>query len=346
MESRLFLTKDSKLRISGIAVYALACGLVGACGSTDPADNPLVGIKPIAGASGNPGSPEEQVGFFDIKLVAPVAATAGTSATPGFTSMLGKIYDGPVPESLAWEQSQEAGGCRLLLPHIPFCGAGCGSAVCVADDQCVPNPATRDAGTVTVRGVRTEAGMTEFSLTPIRNTYVNPAAIKLPYPAFAEGDELELSAAGAAVSPFSIKGTGIAPLELPDGMSYELVADQALALTWTPPGKPNISRVQVKLDISHHGGTKGKIECDVEDDGSLEIPATMVTELLSLGIAGFPTVALTRSSVGSTTIPEGRVDLEVYSYVERAIEIEGLVSCTENSQCGAMGTCGDDKRCQ
>ena len=148
------------------------------------------------------------------------------------------------------------------------------------------------------------------------------------------------------VSPFWVKGTGIAPLELPDGASYELAPDRPLSLTWTPPGKPNISRVQVKLDISHHGGTKGKIECDVDDDGSFEIPAAMVTELLSLGIAGFPTVALTRSSVGSTIIPEGRVDLEVYSYVERAIEIEGLVSCTEDSQCGSMGTCGDDKRCQ
>jgi hypothetical protein len=333
------------LRISGIAACALACGLAGACGSDG---SPVVtpGITPIAGAPGSPASPDAQVGFFDIKLVAPVAATPGTSATPGFTSMLGKIYDGPVPESLAWDLSQTAGGCELLLPRIPFCSAGCGSAVCVDDDQCVPNPATRDAGTVTVKGVRTEAGMTEFTLTPIRNTYVNPAAIKLPYPAFAEGDAIEMSAAGAAVGPFSIMGTGIAPLELPAGASYELIENQPLLLTWTLPGKPNISRVQVKLDISHHGGTKGKIECDVDDDGSLEIPAAMVTELLSRGIAGFPTVALTRSSVGSTTIAEGRVDLEVYSYVERAIEIEGLVSCTEDSQCASMGTCGDDKRCQ
>lgn len=303
-------------------------------------------MTPIAGSSGGPGSPDAQVGFFDIKLVAPVAATPGTSATPGFTSMLGKIYDGPVPESLAWELSQEASGCQLLLPRIPFCGAGCGSAVCVDTDRCVPNPATRDAGTVTVKGVRTDAGVSEFTLTPIRNTYVNPATIKLPYPAFAEGDEIQLSAAGSAVSAFSVKGTGIAPLELPEGMSYPLRENQPLVLTWTPPGMPNISRVQVKLDISHHGGTKGKIECDVDDDGSLEIPATMVTELLALGIAGFPTVAVTRSSVGSTTIAEGRIDLEIYSYVERAIEIEGLVSCTEDSQCGATGTCGDDKRCK
>jgi len=328
-------------------VCALACAFGGGCGSDDDvSDSPPAAITPAAGASGSPAGPDQQVGFFDIKLVAPVAATQGTSATPGFTSMLGKIYDGPVPESLAWDRSQEAGGCELSLPRIPFCGAGCGSAVCVDDDQCVPNPATRDAGAVTVKGVRTEGGTSEFTLTPIRNTYVNPAAIKLPYPAFDEGDEIQIRAAGAAVSPFSIKGTGIAPLELPEGVSYELIENRPLLLTWTPPGKPNISRVQVKLDISHHGGTKGKIECDTPDDGSLEIPAAMVTELMSLGIAGFPSVALTRSSVGSTTIPEGRVDLQVYSYVERAIEIEGLVSCTEDSQCGATGTCGDDKRCQ
>jgi hypothetical protein len=328
-------------------VCVLACGLAASCASDAPSELPFPGgTTPVAGASGSPGSSDQQVGFFDIKLVAPVAATPGTSATPGFTSMLGKIYDGPVPESLAWDESQQADGCTLMLPRIPFCGAGCGSAVCVDDDQCVPNPATRDAGAVTVKGVRTEAGMSEFTLTPIRNTYVNPAAIKLPYPAFDEGGEIQMSAAGAAVSPFSIKGTGIAPLELLDGASYPLVANQPLALTWTPPGTPNISRVQVKLDISHHGGTKGKIDCDVDDDGSLEIPAPMVTELLALGVAGFPTVALTRSSVGSTTIAEGRIDLEVYSYVERAIEIEGLVSCTEDSQCGAAGTCGDDKRCK
>jgi hypothetical protein len=320
--------------------------ILSACGSSDAGDEQPAPLQPQGGSGVVTGS-DAQVGFFDIKLVAPVPAIAENSATAGFSSVLGKVYDGPVPEALVWTERQRDGDCRLLVPSVPFCGGGCGgSEVCVADDKCLAQPTALDAGSITVRGVRTEAGATEFTLTPVRNTYVNAGDIKLPYPPFQEGAAVELIAAGARVSPFQIMGKGIVPLELPLDAAYQLAADQPLALSWQAPGIAGVSRVSVKLDISHHGGTKGKIECEAEDNGTLVIPAAMTTELLALGIAGFPTVAVTRSSVASTSIPEGRVDLQIYSYVERRIEIDGLMSCTEDSQCQGGLTCGSDKRCK
>ena len=81
--------------------------------------------------------------------------------------------------------------------------------------------------------------------------------------------------------------------------SITLEKDKPLTLTWTAKGASADSTIHVHLDISHHGGTKGQIECDTADSGSLTIGASLVTQLVNLGVAGFPTVRLTRSSVGS-----------------------------------------------
>mgnify|MGYP006173933529 CR=1 FL=1 len=32
---------------------------------------------------------------------------------------------------------------------------------------------------------------------------------------------------------------------------------------WKPPGPTSLSRIEITMDLSHHGGSKGKIECDV-----------------------------------------------------------------------------------
>ncbi len=72
----------------------------------------------------------------------------------------------------------------------------------------------------------------------------------------------------------------------------------------------------------------------------------MIERLANLGVAGFPTIVVTRVSVGSAVIRAGRIDLTVYSDVERSVEVPGLVSCTDDSQCSGGSSCQSDLTCK
>jgi len=223
--------------------------------------------------------------------------------------------------------------------------------VCVEDDQCAPNAEAQSVGRVTLSGLRQKAGSADIGIDPLGESvnarvYSTPGDIELPYPAFAEGDAIKLQAAGsAAFAGFNAAAKGIAPLELTT-TTFPLKTGSALSLAWKAPTKADISRVGVDLDISHHGGTKGMIECDVADTGSLEIPAALVTRLLALGVAGFPTIKVTRSSVGKAETARGTVELQVLEQVEKAVQIDGLVSCTGPGDCPAGKTCQADLTCK
>ncbi len=288
------------------------------------------------------GDPAVLAGQFQVRLIAPIASPA----TPGATSVIGKIYDGAVPENVVWEEQQKDGDCRLLTPRVPFCNTPCGgSAVCVENDKCAPYPTAHGAGAVTVSGIKLESGATSFTMIPVVNSYQPAAGTKLAYPGFAEGDDLKLEAAGDYYAPFSLAAKGVPALQL-TAPSYALAAGQPLKLAWAPPTKPGASTVQVKLDISHHGGTKGKITCDTADSGSLEVSAALVTKLLALGVAGFPTVIVTRRAVASTVIAPGRVELVISSDIEQAVSVPGVVSCTDSAQCPNGQICQSDLTCK
>jgi hypothetical protein len=123
-----------------------------------------------------------------------------------------------------------------------------------------------------------------------------------------------------------------------------LIDGEAFTLQWEPASE-GASRISLKLDISHHGGTKGKVECEGDDDGELTVPADMVSDLIALGVAGFPSVVLTRTASEQTQLPMGRVRLRVYEYVERFVTIPGLRSCGSQVDCESGQTCRDDKTC-
>jgi hypothetical protein len=232
---------------------------------------------------------------------------------------------------------------------VPFCETPCGgSAVCVEDDVCHPYPTAISVGTVTLSGVQTTDGRTEFSMDPIASTYQPTGGIRLPYEPFAAGDEVKLTADGGELSTFSITTSGIAPLELTT-TDIRVQSDTPIVLEWSSGG--GVSSIYVKIDISHHGGAKGLIECESADDGSLEVPSALVTELLDLGFAGFPTIVVTRRAVGSTQVSLGRIELLTSSKLERSVEIDGLVSCVPMADpslegCPAGQSCGTDLRCQ
>lgn len=281
--------------------------------------------------------PDVVVGTFIVSLVEAVPATAGSEASDAYSQVLGKVYDGPTPDLVQWNETLVDGDCRVLIPYVPFCGEGCGSGACVADDACQAYPVARGAGRVTVRGVRDAGGQTQFTLDPVAKAYqtVEP----MPFPPFAEGDAVSVSAAGDELAAFTVSSTGIAPLAL-SGDALALARDTDLPLAWTAAGASGNTRIRVKLDISHHAGSKGKIECDTADDGNLVIAGALVTKLLDLGVAGFPTIVVARHAVGSTQLTVGRVELDVVSDLEASVGVPGVVSCNED------GDCPDGQHCQ
>ena len=128
--------------------------------------------------------------------------------------------------------------------------------------------------------------------------------------------------------------------------SVMITKGQALALRWTA-GTTSGTRLHVLLDISQHGTSKGKIECDTDDDGSLDIAPKLVDVLLNLGFSGFPTVVLTRANESKpATGGSVNVLLNVSAPFRAAVEIPGLTSCAaDDSQCPAGQICLPDLKC-
>jgi hypothetical protein len=177
-------------------------------------------------------------------------------------------------------------------------------------------------------------------------TYMANAAT-LSYPPFTDGAAVHLAAAGGDYSAFTIDAKGIAPLAMGTSTS-NLAPDQPISLTWTPPAQSGNSRILVNVDISQHGTTKGQIVCDVDDNGSLTIDASLVTRLIGLGVSGFPTIGITRQAKGSAAITPGRVDLLLVSSAELEVTVTGYTSChsdTVATDCQPGQICSTDYLC-
>lgn len=287
----------------------------------------------------------QKVGTFTVRLVAPKPASGGSAASEGFTSINGKVFDVPVPEEVVWDLDTEQGGCKLLKPRVPFCDPACTQGVCIEDDKCAPNAYPKSVGAVTLSGLKSATGTADIKIDPIAASYSTPGDVMLAYPAFAEGDSVKLHAAGSGAAAFDITAKGIAPLTL-TSTSFPLKTGMALPIAWKAPGKSDVGRISVLLDISHHGGTKGKILCDVADTGSLSLPAELITKLLKLGVAGFPTIIVTRVSSGSVQTSGGKVELQIVSDVEHGVEIDGLTSCSDDVDCPSGKKCDTDLSCK
>lgn len=294
--------------------------------------------------SSEPAAPSDSssglLGTFKIEVT---ADESGPSS--GTTSVLGKVSSGETPLIVAWKQSASEGACRLSKPRVPFCSPGCGADVCVEDNVCKPYPTALSVGEVTLSGVALSGGETSLTLKEVAKAYQPPAGTSFAYPPFAEGDTVRVGAAGGELRAFELQAPGVAPLWLSDE-TITLESDEPLELHWNEAADPKASSVHVKLDISHHGGSKGMIECDLDDTGSLSIPASLVSELLGLGVAGFPTVIVTRSSSSRTRTGAGEVALVVTSFTERAVVVPGVESCTENDECPSGELCQPDLQCQ
>ena len=278
-------------------------------------------------------------GYFRISLI------EKSEISQGLPTVQGKVYTGPLPSATSWLEKAKSGACTLYEPKAPFCDPSCGSsALCVSDGVCKAYPKSVGVGKVTVSGVKTKAGATTFTMDPILNGYQPPAGTNLEYIPFAEGDPVSLSAAGdTGLGAFSLSAKAIARLVVQND-SIVLADGKPILLRWTPPGKDVGSIIAVTVDISHHGGAKGKIECQTADNGSLDIAASLVDALKALGVSGFPSIEITRKTVSAND--KVQVNFEIESLITKPLSIPGLISCAGEGDCPEGKTCQQDLQCK
>lgn len=293
------------------------------------------GSAGTGGAGSGGADPNAIVGTFVINL----------KEDPNATVITGAVKNGKKQELVIYEPTTKDGSCTLYKPRVPFCSPACASPlVCVEDDTCRAQPENQDVGTVTVKGLKTTAGGTSFELTKLADLSYSTAE-SLMFPPFDEGADVSIESTGGAYAPFSMHAKGIAPLIVPT-TEIPIEKNKPLVLTWTPKGAASDATIHVMIDLSHHGGTKGRIECDVPDTGSLTIAATLVTPLMNLGFSGYPSYDITRSSVGTASLAHGKVQLSVQKFLQRYLSIPGLVSCTDDTDCPTGKTCQTDLQCK
>ena len=261
-----------------------------------------------------------------------------------YASVDGKVTDGPTPSVVQWDTKTTSGDCVLQAPKSFLCDPACaaGTSVCVATNTCMPYPSAVSVGDVSVSGVHAADGAAHFALMATSKNYYYYTP-DLAFPPFAVGDVVTGSAAGGTGTPFVLEARGIAPLVV---TSQNLLVSAAsdLTLTWEP-GTAS-SKMEVLVDLSHHGGTKAQIVCETSDDGSLVIPKALVASLLDYGATGYPWIVMTRKTSGAKATASGVVSLSVTSVVSQVVQVPGVRSCTASTDCDG-GLCKmPDRVCQ
>ena len=325
---RLGLLARTLRRMRHAALF-LVLASSSACGSDPPAGGSLgsAGSSAQGGATSSAGSANNSAGKEGEALHGSVVVTLQQPADgDGYTTAIGRFFDDAQPKILALESRNEQNGCTLFVPRSPFCSEPCTPAVCSANDVCTKYPEARAVGTLTLKGIGSPLELTPSSSMIV---YQSPS---LPFPPCEPGAPVTASATNVSLS-----AECIAPLELEGPDPISIVENAPLRLSWVPAADAARSRIQVKLDVSHHGGSKGEIDCDVPDTGELEIPASLVTALLGLGLAGFPTININRVSVGLDAA-NSNLSLVLASDVTRAVDT-GVVSCLDNQACSGTQTC-------
>lgn len=314
-----------------------AGGTNGASGAgTSGSANTAAGTSNAGSGSVLPADPTQIVGTFTVQM----------KVDKGMTNVVGQVADGPVPVQTVLTETKKDGSCRVETPSSPFCDGGCGAEVCVASGKCQPYPTGHPVGAVTLKGVHVAGGGSELTLKETVASYQPPAGTKLAYPSFGVSDTIEVHATGQDYAGFDLSAPGVDPIALKTE-DFALDPTKPFQLDWDPAADPKSSQVHVKIDLSHHGGLKGLIECDLDDTGSLTISQELISELIGLGVAGYPSVVLTRSTEDIAQLDHGRVRLEVSALVERYLTTPGVESCTTNEDCAEGKTCrSSDSTCQ
>lgn len=255
----------------------------------------------------------------------------------GITSVDGIMRDGAPPEAILWEKSKTDGDCSLYKPRAPFCDSCLPPNVCTADNVCSTPPATYGVGQVSVTGLNSASS--PLVLTDVRATTITyQSAETLSLPPCTAGGPIRLDATGEGEFPaFSIDTQCIASLAVTNP-TIAIESGKTFTLTWTP-GTVAGTRIKLELDLSHHGGSKGRLICDTADTGSLQVPGTLIKSLMDLGVTGWPKADVTRILTAQTPVGSGQAELRVYSDTEFVVQIPDLISCNTDADCPSPQTC-------
>ncbi len=340
--------------VVGLAAFLMACGSsatpVADAGdaAADPSDSDARDVAASeADADANTGADAPDANTDSgSEAASPTDADAAPRVSYGaivvelkdiFTSFLATFFDA-APLPLALDTRQTVGDCVLRVPRTVTCPAACATdTTCVGVGVCAPVPRATDIGTLHVEGLGATAVDLETTSPQAPSYQIVPT---LPPAACAEGAVVK---AGGAT--FSASTTCITDLVVTSHVPLPVTTGQAMHVAWTPPAQTSAARVQLELEISHHGGFRGQINCDVADTGAFDIPAALVSALVDLGRAGYPTIKLAR--VSSATAPEAPgVSLTIASRVQLDVDT-GVISCgaDESPPCATGTVCRTDYTC-
>ncbi len=257
------------------------------------------------------------------------------------TIAAGAISDA-VPPVVLTEVLQSDAGCELIAPRNLFCSESCGSGrMCAGDDVCVDSPKKVSAGVITVDGL-----LSEVEVKPNGITFDYSSTVLEPYPAFEPGAAVALDAPGEDTAPFSLQAWGVPPM-VTELEAVDVASGSAVELTWgTDNADLEQSEVYISLTVNAHGATTGWIECVTEDDGQFEIPAALMTQLIEMGLSGFPRMTLTRRSTDTADVSGACVELTVSSEVTLDLAVDGLISCNTDEDCPDGSTCSAELACE
>lgn len=317
-----------KFTIIGFSALVL---VVVACFETKGPSGPEIIEPPVA---------TQSFGTFRVQLI----PENPELSNPAYTNFVGMMKDGPIPPVDIFTQTMDRGQCKLYKTQVPFCQEPCQNGyLCVANDSCMREPSAYSVGNITLTGMKSGGESKTYISEPGDRAFDYQISSPYPdYPPANEGDTITFSAAGkGSVAPFTLKVPCIAPLVIKND-EILLEDGKDITLNWEPPKVAGISTISIRFNLSYHGGTKGEIQCETEDDGTVTIPAEMIDKLKSYGTAGYPCVYITRQAIAVSEAAKAKATVECT--ITKMLTIPGLISCSGNT-CPEGKTC-IDRKCQ
>ena len=279
-------------------------------GPLDPATIPLRGSCPQA----------ERVGGFLVEV------------QELFSIVDGKVADGVDPNTVQ-DVVKTEGGCTLLRTEYPACDPLCDPGfTCAKNIGCVPYPLQQNLGVVTIKGLEK---LVVMEAKPPSNSYYDT---ELPQPAFLPGVAIHLTSTPGFAGEMEMFGIGSSPIEIVNP-AWVVVDGQPLAFAWDPPPEGARTQVEVRVTLDQHGNTPVSLLCELPDTGQAQIPAALISELLSYGISGFPNARVSRRTVDSITGDKGCIDFVVGAPRNPSVTVSGHYPCSKPGDCPDGLTC-------
>ena len=258
------------------------------------------------------------------------------AGTPEQTDVSGKVADGVVPFTVLEELVAE-GGCAVLRRNNPYCDPACGPAdTCDFNGECIPYPVNQDLGTVGISGLARAV-----SMEPVfpGNTYYDTEA---PYAEIVPGAVVSLGMPGGVYGPATMYGVGFEALDV-TGAAWNVEAGTDLALTWPAPVDAVVrSEITVEINIDIHGVTPSVLRCAFPDNGSAVIPGAILTELVGVGVTGFPNGTIIRRTVDHAAAGAGCMEFIVSTPRSAQVDVAGHTPCVNDEECPEEQQCNEE----